>query len=390
MSFREVLMDKSKIISFILLIVILGIGFVAYTFYNEKLSLLEANERIKREKSALVKENNDLKYKYDKANQEKEDSERRLLAIQDEFERVQEDVEDWKYKWEEVSRERDELAERVQRVSVSEVSVVDKRAPTTIVPEDHWVDFVEKKANLEASITDLNSDLLDAKNKIAELQRDNKELSIKLDQLDKDKQALQDNIKFKERAMRIMSIDLVNEREEKGNAVEKLETVRSENISLKRELVMASKEKVELQQDYQQAVEKKIAVENQIIDMENILKSKSLALEQLQSQLKQTIARGAMTPESVELPPIVVKPQTSGLQGIQGEVIAINMDEKFIVVDIGESSGLRPGVLLKVMRAGREIGEVEVIETRREISAADIKKSVGGYSIQEGDLVISK
>jgi len=42
------------------------------------------------------------------------------------------------------------------------------------------------------------------------------------------------------------------------------------------------------------------------------------------------------------------------------------------------------------MRGDKEIATVEVIETRREISAADIKEVIGGFSIKEGDIVISR
>ena len=86
----------------------------------------------------------------------------------------------------------------------------------------------------------------------------------------------------------------------------------------------------------------------------------------------------------------MVKPEAPGLKGLRGEVIAVNKEEKFVVVDIGEASGVRPGTLLKVMRGDSEIATLEVIETRREISAADVKEVAGGVTLREGDIVISR
>jgi len=189
-------------------------------------------------------------------------------------------------------------------------------------------------------------------------------------------------------------MDLVSEREERASAVTELRKLRSENVSLKREIVLANKEKMKLQDTLKITLDKKASLENRIADAENVLKEKSLAFEDLQQQLENAIVGSkrivASESASVQLPPIVVKPESPGLRGLRGEVIAVNQEEKFVVVDIGEASGLRPGALLKVMRGDREIASLEVIETRREISAADIREVIGAAAIQEGDIVISR
>ncbi len=74
----------------------------------------------------------------------------------------------------------------------------------------------------------------------------------------------------------------------------------------------------------------------------------------------------------------------------RGEVIAINDKEKFVIINLGESKGVRPGFQMKVVRGEKEIGTVEVIEVRREICAADVKETVAGAVVAEGDAVITK
>jgi chromosome segregation ATPase len=270
----------------------------------------------------------------------------------------------------------------------------DQSSQADVASEEHWADFVKKKAALEVTLAGLNKSLLDAKNKIAELGKNNKELSIKIDQLTKEKQRLSESIKFKERTLRVMSMDLVSEREERSVAVKEVGKLRGENIGLKRELVLANKEQMKLQNDFKSTLNRKDALERRIMEAENVLREKSLAFEELQGRLRQAIAGGrkiiASESAAVELPPIVVKPTIPGLGGIRGEIIAVNREENFVVIDAGEASGLRPGAILKTMRGNREIATLEVIETRREISAADVVETLGGFYLQEGDVVISR
>jgi len=281
----------------------------------------------------------------------------------------------------------------MKSTSVSEVTVVGG-ADTGIISEDHWADFVQNRASLEAKFDILSKTLFEEKNKMLKLSRENKELSIQIDQVAKEKDRLLEEIKFKERTLRIMSMDLVTEREGRGSAVDEVRKLRKENVGLKRELIMANKDLMKLQDTLKDAIFKKDELEEKISDADTILREKAMAFEELQVQLERTIDGGkkiiSKESASVELPPIVVKPSAPGLKELRGEIIAVNHEEKFVVIDIGESSGLRPGVLLKIMRGGKEVGSAEVIETRKEISAADIKEVVGGYTVQEGDITITR
>ncbi|MCF7907952.1 MAG: hypothetical protein K9L86_03650 [Candidatus Omnitrophica bacterium] len=394
-------MDKSKIIPIILLIFILGIGFIAYTFYQQSQELGKKNQDLTKENSALIQEKEDLKEQYNTQRERNNALEERQSAMNAELSRLENERDSFQTKLAEVTQERDLLVEKLSSKptqSSSSSSSVQSFSPSTVsggqLSEDHWADFVKEKASLEAKVGTLNKVLLDAKSKISELDKDNKELSIKIDQLNKTRERLDEEVRFKERTLRVLSMDLVSEREERASAVTELRKLRSENISLKREIVLSNKEKMNLQSTLRGALDRKESLESRISDAENVLKEKSLAFGELQEQLEHAIIGSkritASESASVQLPPIVVKPEAPGLRGLRGEVIAVNKEEKFIVVDIGEASGLRPGALLKVMRGDREIATLEVIETRREISAADIKEVVGGTTIQEGDIVISR
>ncbi|MBU1112778.1 MAG: hypothetical protein KKH93_02740 [Candidatus Omnitrophica bacterium] len=393
-------MNLTKIIPVVLLVFMLGIGGIAWTFYSQNQELSKANQQLKSENAGLLQDNQQLKDQYNGERDKRSGLEEKLSVVSQDLTRLEDERQSLKSKLNEVTQERDLLVEKLSKspqtqVSVSEPTSFSSSTSTSVgISEDHWADFVKKKAALEAKVDFLNKELFDAKSKMTQLDKDNKELSIKIDQLNKTKEQLDEELKFKERTLRVLSMDLVSEREERSSAVTELRKLRNENVSLKREIILANNEKLKLQDNLKSTMEKKDNLEGRISDAENVLKEKSMAFEDLQGRLEEAIVGGkrivASESASVQLPPIIVKPETPGLRGLRGEVIAVNKEEKFVVVDIGEASGIRPGNLLKVMRGDREVATLEVIETRREISAADVREVAGGMMIQEGDIVISR
>ena len=396
-------MSGSKLVPILFLILLLGVGAVAVVFNMQS-----------RDKDKQIREKDDYIYelenttealKSDKRTAENKISalEQRNLQIQSELDRAQQEIEVTKRRYNEVSMERDQLMEKLRSQPQVE--------PTASVPvrreiisssdsgdsggsDEYWADFIRAKADLEVQLADLRKELIDANGVISGLDEKNKSLSIKIDGLTKDREKLTDEMKFKERSMSIMSRDLVVERESRKSAIEELKKLRSDNVSLKRELLVVNKDKMRLQNSLKDALEKKEKLQVRISEIDSVLREKSLTLEELQDDLNIAIKGGqrvaAQDKRSIELPPIVVKPEISGVRTLRAEVIAVNPQEKFVVVDLGESSGVRPGTNLRVVRGNKEIGTVEIIETRKDISAADIKEVVGGYTIQEGDIVISR
>ncbi|MDD5583993.1 MAG: hypothetical protein PHV55_02935 [Candidatus Omnitrophica bacterium] len=392
-------MDKTKIIPIILLVIILIVGYAAFSFYTTSKNLTEEKAKLEDENKRLFQDKRELQDRSTKLETDNKELRAKQEEVQKELDRIDKERGDLQKKYEEVAQQRDMLVEQLKkpRVAASEstMQVQTPQAVSAPSSDEYWVDFVKTKAKLEAQVENLNKDLLESKGKLAEMDKNAKELSIKIDELSKEKERLDADITFKERTLSIMSRDLVSEREGRKVAVEELNKLRSENVSLKRELILSNKEKMQLQGTMRDTMEKKDSLERRIGEIDRVLREKAITLEELQEQMKTAVKGGkaviAKESASVELPPIVVKPGVaSGLRGVRGETIAVNEEEKFIVVNLGEASGVRPGVQLVVLRGDKEIGTVEIIETRRDISAADIKEVVAGFMIQKGDLVVSK
>ncbi|MFA5007643.1 MAG: hypothetical protein WC546_00235 [Candidatus Omnitrophota bacterium] len=389
-------MDKTKLIPVIFLILVLLLGGAAIMLYTEKGKLADENKKLFKERGDLTAERDSLRDTNSKLERDKQGYEERIQSITSQLATIETERNDWKKKFEDTSSERDALVEKLKekaKVETTQQPISISTTSAAPVSEEYWADFVKIKAALEIKVEDLNKQLNEAKLKLSELDKNNKELALKLDEISKEKERVENEMEIKERTMRIISRDLVSEREARKIAMEELSKLRTENVGLRRELVILNKEKVQLQTNIMDVAEKKDVLQQKISGVENVMKEKSLELEELQKDLTTTIKGDgkAISREtaSVELPPIVVK-SGSGPRGLKGEVLAVNPEERFVVVNIGETSGVGPGNELKVLRKNKEIGRIQVIETRKDISAADIKEIKPGVDIQEGDTVITR
>ncbi len=392
-------MDKSKLFPIIYAVIMIILAGFAGKFYVDGNKLAADNKKLVADKKDLTAERDDLRDRYNKLDRDRQTFEDKIQAMTAQLDSIAKERDDWKNKSEDMSRERDALVEKLkekQKVEAVQAQATVQQptsVSTTPASEEYWADFVKTKAALDIKVEDLNKQLADAKIKFAELDKNNKELALKVDELAKEKERVENDLQIKERTMDVMSRDLVSEREARKIAMEELAKLRDQNENYKRELVILNKEKVKLQGNISEVAAEKNTLENKISGVENVMKDQSLDMEQFQKELTTTIKGGnaGATREStsVELPPIVVK-SGSGPKGLRGEVLAVNPEEKFVVVNLGEASGVGPGNQLKVLRKNKEIGNVEIIETRKDISAADIKDVMPGVSIQEGDIVVTQ
>ena len=86
---------------------------------------------------------------------------------------------------------------------------------------------------------------------------------------------------------------------------------------------------------------------------------------------------------AIELSPIIVdQDQLSGdvsepqpiETGVNGNVISVNDENNFVIVNLGQDTGLQLGDKLNVYRGAEYIAGLEIIQVRKDIAAADIKK----------------
>ncbi len=393
---------KAKLPLIVLLILLIGSGFIIFTFYSKNQTLENLVARLDVAKKRLTSENESLSEKYRSTEKKMRSAQERLHSIQGELSRVEREKEDLQSRYGLISQEKEKLTARIKKLKkafallpmTAEGRSKDALArKEKMISGDYWADVVRAKAELQATLENLRREILDTKSTVTELQKDNKELSITIDQLKKEKERLDMAISFKERSFSIMSKDMVKEREARMNIARELNQLRKDNIGLKRELILGNKEKMKLQKNLKTVFIKKEELEKKVSEVDTIMREKRTLFADLEDKLIRAvkgadeIASGGSA--SVELPPIVVKSEGSVRYRV-GEILAVNKNDNFVIIGLGEDAGMRPGMRFKVMRGSEMIGIVEIIETRREISAADIKEVYSSYLIQEGDKAILK
>ncbi|MFA5117193.1 MAG: hypothetical protein WC486_07965, partial [Candidatus Omnitrophota bacterium] len=186
-----------------------------------------------------------------------------------------------------------------------------------------------------------------------------------------------------------LSAELVREKKDKIDLTNQLKTLNAEYTSIVRQLKNLNNMKVQLDNKLQETEKDKMALQGRINELSNQIQSvevsKQQVVQEAQAQASMAAVAAGSSKQSVELPPIIVRsaeaPAGKPVQ-YAGKVLAINRENNFVVIDLGEEKGMRPGVTLGIYnRGGNKIGSIEVVQIRRLISACDIKEEVAPISI---------
>ncbi len=388
---------KSKIFIVILALLFLGSTFLAYKYYSSYQGLFQEytsdKESWDEEKSLLEKKVSSLKREL-KATQEEAYSARQQL------DELQQELDKWRKRLQQAEEEKQTLIDKLRELQARgmaqrpqpQVSAVPGEAQDT-----YWAQIVKQNAAFQAKLEELGKQLEELTRKKEEAESKLKEQQLENSTLKDKIEDLQRKLAFNERTIQILSQELVKEKEDKRSLSEDLDKFRQENLELKREVKRLEGLKEVIEKDLASTKEEKEKLSARIEEMENLIKEKTAYLLELRKKiLKSAQLKAARTLEeskAVELPPIVVKPKEvrpAPLQkavSLEGQIIAVNKENSFVIIDMGEEQGLKPGLNLSVYRNGSEIANLQVLETRKEISACDIVRVKPGVELRVGDKV---
>lgn len=390
-------MEKKVRFIFIGLIALTIVSFI-YSF-----SILGSREALMKEYSSvrqkLKQENEDLAKKLNSVLQDKRDVESRMERIKEEIDKALKERQELQNKYDLLKKEQEDLLGRFKEKPPA-------GPPTEARPEEtrpletedaYWARILKEKARLEMFVARLKERLDQFVLDTEELKKDKLALELEVKNLNQDKQNLQRRFVYNEKIIDSLSAELVREKKEKRNIEKELDGLRKEYLALSLQLRTLNETKVSLEKKLKETDDSRKELDIRLSDLNTALDSKILEIEQVKQQLE-AVSKGetgigsAKAKESVELPPIVVrsyeKPQAPTLQKYpesSGKVLAVNREHNFIVIDLGEEHGVRPGKLFNVFRDNKKIGTVEVIQARRSIAACDIKQQE--INITVGDSV---
>lgn len=139
---------------------------------------------------------------------------------------------------------------------------------------------------------------------------------------------------------------------------------------------------LQMKTDYDRTLQEKEALQSQ-------LNERDARIQDLLRELLEARDRGA---SGVDLGSVSVTPGSGGTvsverDSLEGEVIAVNQDLHFLVVNLGQRDGVVKGSQLTVLRAGRSIGTAKVEMIQDSVAAASLASTLSPDLIQTGDQV---
>ncbi len=111
------------------------------------------------------------------------------------------------------------------------------------------------------------------------------------------------------------------------------------------------------------------------------LKSLSMDRVALEEKMKQLGLSG-----EVSLDKIVVNPLATN----EGNIVVINREHDFIVINLGEANGITIGQTLSVYRGKKYLGNIKIERVQENLSVADFIAPLDKDKVKEGDKVVLK
>jgi len=400
----------------IIILVILLLGSVGMTVLisnqksaleQDKIGLEERLSQAEAQASKLSNDNQSLDGQLKEAQSTKSKLQKQFSDLNNQVTQLTNDRDTWKNQVDTLRRERDELMVKLQekpKEVIVEKEVI-KEVPATAgvavdSQDEYWASVLKEKASLELQIDELRSELSAANVEVEELKKTSSDFNMELSLLKNEQEEIARKIKYSEDLANTLSIDLAREKNDKRFLNDRQEKLREENLGLRTQVKELSSAKIALEKSIARIREDKEKIEQKLVETESVIQNRIDEVLDLKTSLDQRLKplssfTTASQSKEVELPPIIVSAssgneatgaQPMGLKtGFNGKVVSINEDNNFIIVDLGENAGVRIGDRLSVYRGDQYIAGVEIIQVRKDISAADIKQK--STRIKVGDSV---
>ncbi len=399
-------MDLEEKIKFI----IIGLGATLVITIFMFLLTAGAKKAIERERNELKNTNEVLTQKIEESLKERKQLQEKINALNSDLDRISQEKEELQKRKEEIQKlyeaivkERDELKEKLKTPGVTAQGEGEAVATKE---EAYWAGVLKSKTDLSLQTENLRTEL-------KTLQMDNEQLRSDLDNLTKEKKELEQQFSYNQKSFDNMSSQLVNmssqlviEKNAKFQLQDELKPIKNENAILRRQLKSLSTHRIKLENQLRQLQVEKSELERRLNEIELFLQDRVSRTKDIELKEKlDTVHEETIQPqkESIELPPIIVRPQTAPLvvtpaqtegpitqeKGTQvyvgGSVLEVNKENNFVVIDLGQNTGIKIGDTFRVYREGKAIATIEVIQVRESVSACDIREEIA--SIEVGDTI---
>ncbi|MDI6605590.1 MAG: hypothetical protein QME65_00360 [Candidatus Omnitrophota bacterium] len=386
--------------------ILVGLIGVALIFVFLYLQTLNSKQLVIKERDNLKNENASLTIRVEKINKDLRQAQDKISSLKMELDGIAKERDDLEKKYEAANRSK-ELLEKMQSQAAQAQSTSTQAQGASQRSDDYWAAILTQKTELQMQLDSVRNELKTARVQNEELLRDKSTLELDITGLKRQAEELQHQIEYNKRIMDSIAQELVWEKNERIKSEEKIAPFKKENAMLARQLKGLNKQKMDLERRLQQLQEDKSGLAEKAREMETMLIDKISQINNLKDELesiyRQAQQKGLSQPkampseskESVQLPPIVVRPSTltmpsqekalAGAPKPKGTILTVNRDSNFAIIDLGEDAGVKVDALFEVERGGETVAIIKVIKTSKSVSACDIKEEKAPVKV--GDVV---
>ncbi len=413
-----------------LLIIVFAFAAVTYLQKQQaetaKISLQKQIEDYQKRETEHILEAKDLQEKLKATEQAKAELEQRLSRVDVDIDSIDatmkkltEERDQWKKKVDALAEEKDKLAAELEAKEKEGPKIVYKyvekepaeeeasaeteeekpaqKAEVPVQDDSYWAQVLKEKAALEMQLENLKKNMTDNSVEIVELKKKNSDLQLALSDVQNEKESIEREIKYGNDLADTLALELARAKNDRKFLNDRMTKLGDENGNLREQIKGLTSTKIALEKTIVRLQDEKRGIEKKLLETENVIQSR---IDEIW-EIKESLNKGTPPPRlsqsvgEIELPPIVVAqgdraqvslpaPKTPGV-GVNGNILSVNEENNFVILDLGEASGVQVGEKLNVYRGAEYVAGLEIIQVRKDICAADIKDRVA--KIKVGDAV---
>ena len=392
--------NKAKIIIGALFLGIVIFFIISVGLFNEK-------TKVEREKGELEKEKTILAQQVDESRAANSRLQSQLNAVSSNLQRATNEKNDLERKIEVVLRERQELVDKLKNQQKAMQTQEQKPSASESMQrvgigfdEAYWAGVLKAKNDLALQLDNVRQELRTIQINNEQLQREKATQELEAKNLARENEEVVRKLEYNLKLMDSIARELVREKNDKLQLQDNFKTVSNENALLRRQLKVLNNRKIDLERKFSEFQQQDAALKNKLAGMDSLVQEKMVEMESFKKQVEATRGDSCLDSSresdaqktskgSVELAPIVVRPQSSASETMvapsSGSVLALNRENNFVIIDWGEDAGVRVGDVFRIYSGEKAVADIEVIQARKEISACDIRRE--SEPIKVGDVV---
>lgn len=363
--------------------------------------LSQKNEKLLQERKAFEIRSSELESTASKLKVRATDLEQELAVLRERLDltagerdnlidKVQMLIDDKQTLSEKLEKERSRRRKGVEKTEKIEITSLGTSAATS-AQQSYWADVLRQKADAELELENVKSQLNEISYKANELFKERDALKMDLFALSQEKEDLVRRALYNEKLARALSEDLVREKNDKEAVIAQLYRIREDSRMLRSRVKDLESTKTTLYRKIDSLEQQRSSLKRKLDETETMLTNRIDEVVKIRTDIEKAHSRAILeegvTSRTVELSPIIVRGDQEGIPRLTGRVVSVNRQNKFVIIDLGQKQGVQPGNTLGVYRDDTYIATIEILQLRKEISAADIREVASGKDIEAGDIV---